>query len=58
MGECVVTDISFTDLLQHPDHYHQKICHGYVILGFEHAAIYANKDATQRENGFAGKFRH
>ncbi|EDU0975254.1 hypothetical protein DBN05_001728 [Salmonella enterica subsp. enterica serovar Anderlecht] len=49
-----VTDISFTDLLQHPDHYHQKKIRlrGYVILGFEHAAIYANKDATQRENGF------
>ncbi|MFO5160279.1 hypothetical protein RCK61_23620, partial [Salmonella enterica subsp. enterica serovar Typhimurium] len=43
-----------TDLLQHPDNYHQKKIRlrGYVILGFEHAAIYANKDAMQRENGF------
>lgn len=47
-------ETSFYELLQHPDKYHQKKVRlrGYAILGFEHAAIYANKDEIQREKGF------
>ena len=49
-----LAETSFYELLQHPDKYHQKKVRlrGYAILGFEHAAIYANKDEIQREKGF------
>jgi len=49
-----VEDVAISELLANPDKYHQKKVRlrGYAILGFEHAAIYANKDEIQREKGF------